>query len=115
MFIVFQNSVCFCLAPIYLLNSNQKITAFVGDTVAMEVASLGLGQHTYQWTRRGRNKHIKTDATGLDTTRLILPNVSMDDNGRYFFSASSQWSSNQTRVDLRVTCELQAVDDNLGI
>ena len=70
----------------------------------MQVSSLGLSQHTYQWTRMGRN--IKSDATGMNSTRMILPDVSFDDGGSYLFTARSQWSLNQTTVDLKVTCEL---------
>lgn len=101
---VWYISTYFCLAPIYLLNTKPHITGFIGDTVTMQVSSLGLGQHTYQWTRMGRN--IKSDATGMNSTRMILPDVSFDDGGSYLFTAKSQWSLNQTKVDLKVTCEL---------
>ena len=99
---------CFVLhlAPIYLLNSNPKITGFIGETVTMQVSVFGLGQHTYQWMRMGHNSHIKSDATGVNGIRLTLPNVSFDDDGDYLFTASTQWSTNMTKVDLRVTCEL---------
>ena len=97
----------FCLAPIYLLNSNPKVVAAtVGDTVTLHVSSLGLGQHTYEWTRRRRSKEIKSDAEGVNTRQLILPNVGIEDEGRYIFTATSQWSTNNTKVDLTVTCKL---------
>lgn len=97
-----------CLAPIYLLNSNPTITGYIGHTVTMQVSALGLGQHTYQWTRMGHNSYIKSDATGVNGIRLTLPNVSFDDDGNYVFTASSQWSTNMTKVDLRVTCEFHS-------
>ena len=54
----------------------------------------------------GHNSHIKSDATGVNGIRLTLPNVSFDDDGDYLFTASTQWSTNMTKVGLRVTCEL---------
>ena len=97
----------FCLAPIYLLNSNPKVvTATVGDTVTLHISSLGLGQHTYEWTRQKRSKQIKSDAIGVNSAQLILPNVSIEDEGQYFFTATSQWSTNMTKVDLTVKCKL---------
>ena len=105
-YIYFYHLLCVCLiAPIYLLNSNPKISALIGDTVTMRVSSLGLGQHVHQWSRRGRNVNIKEDATGIDTVQLTLPNVSIADAGRYLFTTTSQWSMNRTRVDLTLTCE----------
>ena len=70
----------------------------------MQVSSLGLGQHTYPSTRMGRN--IKSDAYGMKSTRLILPVVGFDDGGSYLFTARSKWSTNQTKIDLKVTSEL---------
>ena len=64
----------------------------------------------------GRN--IKSDATGMNSTRLILPDVSFDDGGSYLFTTRSQWSLNQTKVDLKVTCELwtnAAVEDIVSV
>ena len=94
----------FSLAPIYLINSSPRISALVGNTVTMCVSSLGLGQHALRWSRRGRNV-IKGDATGVNTVQLTLPNVSVADAGRYIFTATTQWSTNRTKVDLIVTCE----------
>ena len=92
------------IAPIYLINSSPRVSALVGDTVTMRVSSLGLGEHMYRWSRRGRNV-IKEDATGINTVQLTLPNVSVADAGRYNFIATTQWNMNRTRVELRVTCE----------
>jgi len=97
---------CVCLAPIYLINASPRILALIGHTVTMRVSSLGLGRHTHRWTRRGRNIEIKEDAIGVNTVQLTLPNVTMEDAGRYFFNVRSQWTSNRTRVDLSVTCKL---------
>ena len=101
---MYYHLLCFVLAPIYLINSSPRISALVGDIVTMRVSSLGLGQHALRWSRRGRNV-IKGDATGVNTVQLTLPNVSIADAGRYFFTATTQWSTNRTRVELTVTCE----------
>ena len=106
----FRNQIitcCVCLAPIYLLNSNRQITAFIGDTVRMQIFPLGFGQQSYRWTKRGRrNRRIKAGAIGINSTQLILPSVTLSDSGRYLFTSKSAWSTNQTRVDLKVTCKL---------
>ena len=108
-----MNLYCTFLAPIYLINPNPRISALIGNTVTMHASSLGLGRHTHQWTRRGRNVNIKEDAIGVNTVQLTLPNVTLEDAGRYFFNARSQWSNNRTRVDLSVTCKLISLSVNI--
>ena len=112
-YVIIHELILHFLAPIYLINANPSISALIGNAITMHVSSLGLGRHTYQWTRRRPNVNIKEDAIGVNTVQLTLPNVTLEDAGRYIFNARSQWSSNRTRVDLSVTCKLISLSVNI--
>ncbi|XP_065915418.1 protein sidekick-1-like [Dysidea avara] len=91
------------MAPIYLVTFSDKIKATVGDNVTSFVSAFGLGLQTYSWDKsRPRNSSIKPDAVGTDTNRLLVPNVNINDAGRYTCTVTSKWSQNQTKIDLTV-------------
>ena len=68
-------------------NPTDVLTA-VGSTISLTCAASGASNVMYRWMRKG-NKMIPSQATGVATRTLVIPDIVMDDNGEYKCVASS--------------------------
>ena len=69
--------------------TNPKDTiAGVGRDVTLTCNASGADNLKYQWMRMG-NKTIPSTARGVNTSTLIIPNITVDDSGQYKCVVSS--------------------------
>ena len=60
----------------------------MGSTISLTCAASGVSNVMYRWMRKG-NKMIPSQATGITTHTLVIPDIVMDDSGEYKCVASS--------------------------
>ena len=68
-------------------NPTDVLTA-VDSTISLTCAASGASNMMYRWMRKGK-KMIPSQATGVATRTLVIPDIVMDDSGEYKCVASS--------------------------
>ena len=70
------------------VHPKMNTTVAVGTTVALTCNASGADNLKYQWMRMGKNT-IPLRAIGVNSSTLIIPNIMVEDNGKYQCVVSS--------------------------
>ena len=69
-----------------------NVLVVVGTTVDLMCKASGANDLTYQWMRKG-DESIPAKATGVNTRKLAIPNIALDNSGQYKCVVSSDGTS----------------------
>jgi uncharacterized repeat protein (TIGR03803 family) len=70
-------------SPLQITRQPQPQLAFLGDTVAFNVATFGSLPVSYQWRKNGKNLADAADLFGSSTRTLLLSNITIADAANY--------------------------------
>ena len=80
-------------SALQITHQPQNQTAFLGDTVAFNVASFGSLPVTYQWRKNGRNLTDAGNLSGSTTRTLTLTNIGIADPAVYSVVVSNAYGA----------------------
>ena len=69
-----------------------NVLTLVGTTINLTCEASGVSKTMYQWMRKG-DENIPSQATGVNTRRLTIPNSVLDNSGQYKCDVSSDGAS----------------------
>ena len=64
----------------------------MGSTIDLSCEASGANNLMYRWVRKG-NKGIPSQATGVTTHTMVIPDSALDDSGQYKCVVSSDGAS----------------------
>lgn len=78
------------------VNPEKNTTVAVGINITLTCNASGADNLKYQWMRMGK-KTMSSKARGINSSILFIPNIMVEDNGRYYCIVSSSNTSVTSR------------------
>ena len=87
-------SILFCAEKPVITATSSDVTVLEGTDVILNCSATGFPTPSYQWIRLGGD--IPADATGTNTSILLIPESTVDEGGLYACEASNYAGSVQS-------------------